>query len=116
MALSYFINRKKAMCVITLQGSLTSNDVEVLSACLKEAVLEPARNYILNMGGLKDVEPDASRAFTLFQQGLRGNSRLYLCDLNDKIGRMLRAGGIIRESEIFSDLMAVLQAILNEEK
>ncbi len=68
MALSYFINRKKTTCVITFKGSLTPNDAESLDACLKEALLETSRYYILNMGGLKEVEPSVSRRSPYFSK------------------------------------------------
>jgi anti-anti-sigma factor len=116
MALSYFINRKKSTCVITFSGSLAPNDTEVLSTCLKEATSETYRYIILNLGGLKATDPAASRPFTLFQQALRGNSRLYLCDLQSEVARILKAEGVVRESEAFPDLMSCLQAIITEEK
>ncbi|MGZ3657761.1 MAG: STAS domain-containing protein [Bdellovibrionota bacterium] len=116
MALSYFINRKQTTCVITFSGSLTPNDTEILSACLKEATSESYRYIILNLGGIKTADPAASRPFTLFQQALRGNSRLYLCDLQLEPARILKAEGVVRESEAFPDLMACLQAIITEEK
>lgn len=116
MALSYFLNRKKTTCVITLQGSLTLNDVEILDACLKEATAETAQYFILNLGGLTDVEPAAGRPFTLFQSGLRAGSKLYLCDVQSEVSRTLKGSGLLRETELTSDLMTCLQAILNAEK
>ena len=116
MALSYFINRKKATCVITFTGSITANDAEQLDLCLSETNLEPARHVILNLGGLKSVETDAYRALTLFQQGIRARSKLYLCDLLPEPAKVLKTAGVVRDSEIFADLMTALQAILNSEK
>lgn len=116
MALSYFINRKKTTCVITFQGSLSLNDSEVLDACLKEATAQPARYFVLNMAGLRDVASEASRPFTLFQQGLRAGSKLYLCDVNSGPLSLFKAEGVIRESEVFPDLLSALQAILGAEK
>lgn len=116
MALSYFINRKRSTCVITFSGSISPNDTEVLETCLKEATSEPARYYVLNLGGLQAVEPGASRPFTRFQQELRQGSRLYLCDLQGEAGRTLKAEGLVRESELQPDLLTALQAILNEVK
>lgn len=116
MALSYFINRKRTTCVITLKGSLTPNDEETLDACLREAKAEPAQYYILNMAGLIASESGTSRPFTLFQQGIRASAKLFLCDLQPEVGRELKAEGVIRESEVHPDLMTALQAILNEEK
>ena len=116
MALSYFINRKKSTCVIAFKGSLSPNDSELLGECLKEATAEIYRYVILNLGGIKDVDPESARPFTLFQQGLRANSRLYLCDLLPEPARLLKAQGVVRESETFPGLMACLQAILIDEK
>jgi hypothetical protein len=116
MALTYFVNRKKTTCVISFTGSLSPNDAELLHGCLAEAVSEPARHYILNLGGMKGVDLDASRPFTLFQQGLRAESKLYLCSLPPEVARTLKGGGVIREGEIFPDLLTCLQAILNVER
>ncbi len=116
MALSYFLNRKKTTCVITMQGSLLIGDVEVLDACLKEATAELPRYFILNMGGVVEVEAAATRPFTLFQSGLRANSKLYLCDVQFEVSRTLKASGVLRESEISPDLLTCLQTILNTEK
>ena len=116
MALSYFLNRKKTTCVITFKGSLTLNDVETLEACLKEARAEPAQYYILNLAGVVEVEPNASRPFTLFQHGLRSGSKLYLCDVQPEPERVLKSSGVLREGELCPDLLSCLQAILQAEK
>jgi len=116
MALAYFINRKKSTCVITLRGSLSRNDEEIFSACLKEATTDIFRYVILNMGGIKGVDPECARPFTIFQAGFRTKSRLYLCDMQTESARVLRAQGVVRESETFPDLLTCLQAILSEEK
>jgi anti-anti-sigma regulatory factor len=116
MALSYFINRKKTTCVITFKGSLSPTDNELLGTCLKEATAETFAYMILNLGGINGVDPESARPFTIFQQGLRSGSRLYLCDLAPEPSRILKAQGVVRESETFPDLMACLQAILSEEK
>jgi hypothetical protein len=116
MALSYFINRKKLTCVITFKGSLSPNDNELLGTCLREATAEKFAYMILNLGGIKGVDPESARPFTIFQQGLRASSRLYLCDLAAEPARILKAQGVVRESETFPDLMACLQAILMEQK
>lgn len=116
MALSYFINRKKSTCVITFNGSLSPNDQDLLATCLKEATVDMVRCVILNLGGIKEVDPDCARPFTLFQQGLRANSRLYLCDMQTEPARILKAQGVVRENETFPDLMACLQAILRDER
>src|SRR5690606_13924754 len=113
MALTYFLNRKKTTCVVTFKGSITVNDGEVLDQCLNEATAEPSQYYILNLGGLVDVEVPACRPFTLFQQGLRANSKLYICDLQADSGKILKTNGVLRESEILPDLMTCLQAILS---
>lgn len=116
MALSFFINRKKTTCVITFKGSMTPNDAETLDTCLKEATSQPARYFILNMAGLVNAEAAVSRPFTLFQQGLRASSKLFLCDLQPDAGRVLKGEGVVRESEVMPDLMTALQSILNEER
>lgn len=116
MALSYFINRKKTTCVVTFKGSLVPSDAVSLEACLKEALSDPAKYYILNMAGLSAVEAGTSRPFTMFQQALRSKSKLLICDLQSEPGKAFRAEGVIRESEVHDDLMSALQAILTEEK
>lgn len=116
MALSFFINRKRTTCVITFKGSLAPNDADVLEACTSEALKELARYYILNMSGMRDAEAGASRPFALFQQALRAKSKLYLSDLQGDASRILKAEGVIRDTEVLPDLMSALQAILNEEK
>ena len=116
MALTYFINRRTTTCVISLKGSLSVNDVGLLEQCLKEATVEQAKYIIINMGGVKDVEPDMSRPFTLFQQGLRGKGRLFLCDVQPEPEKLLKRVGVLRENECVPDLMTCLQLILNEEK
>ena len=116
MALSYFINRKRTTCVVTFKGSLAPADGDTLDLCLNEATGELARFYILNLSGLREAEPAASRPFALFQQALRAKSKLYLCDLQSDPGRVLKAEGVVRETELVPDLMSALQTILNEEK
>jgi len=116
MALSYFINRKKTTCVVSFQGALSPNDVDILEECLKEATSTPVRYLVLNLAGLKGADPTAARPFTLFLQALRSGSKIYLCDLQAEPGRILKASGVIRESEVQPDILTALQAILNEEK
>jgi anti-anti-sigma regulatory factor len=116
MALSFFINRKRTTCVVTFKGSLTPNDAESLDSCLAEALSQPAQYLILNMAGLASAEAGTSRAFTLFQQGIRSKVKLLICDLQPEAARVLKAEGLIRESEVHPDLMSALQAILSEEK
>jgi len=116
MALSYFINRKKAICVITLKGSLSIDDVEPLEACLKEVMLQPASYVVVNFAGVEQVDVSASRPLTLFQQGLRAKAKLFLCEILPEIGKHFSHLGLVREAETFPNLVACLQEIIVIEK
>lgn len=116
MALSYFINRKKTICVVTFQGSFTQNDVGTLENCLNEIRSEASQYVILNLGGVSAVDQETCRPLTLFQNGIRVDSKLYLCSIQENPGKLLRGAGVLRESEVVPDLLACLQNILAGEK
>jgi hypothetical protein len=112
MALAYFINRKQTTCVISLSGSISNKDKEVLEQCLKEAMTEPCLHFIVNMGGIREMDPEGSRPFAHFQQGLRAKSKLYLCNLQIETSTLLKMLGILSDGENFVDLLSCLEAIL----
>ena len=116
MALGYFINRKKTTCVVTLTGSFTPQDAEVLNQCKTEIISQETLYIIINMGGINSMEPDVFRIFTLFQHELRERAKLMLCDIFPKAEMLMKSGGVIRDSEIFPDLVSALQEILNMER
>lgn len=114
--ISYFINRKKITCVVSLAGTLTEADIPILQNCMEEIETAPARHKILNLSGLADVEPAMARPFTLFQQSLRsGESQLYLCGIPAKLADRLRKEGLIREAEVHPELLVALQVIMKSE-
>ena len=116
MALTFFLNRKATTCVVSFKGTIAASDAECLDSCLREVTGELAKYLILSMGGISKVEAESARSFTLFQQALRGKSKLYLCDLQEAVGSALRAQGVLREAEVKTDLMACLQAIQRAER
>ncbi len=115
MALTYFINKKRSTCVITLKGNLTPDDVATLDACMKEVLTDAMAYRVLNLAGLADMDLGTSRPFTIFQQSLRESSQLFICGLNVKIQKTLKEHGLVRDPEVQTDLMTVLQVILQLE-
>src|SRR3989338_6152839 len=100
MALSYFLNRKRSTCVVTFKGSMSALDEEMLVRCQKEILSEPAKYIVLNLQGLSGIEPDLTRHLTLFQQVLRAESTLIICEILPDVAAFLRPEGVVREAEV----------------
>lgn len=116
MACAYFLNRKRTICVITLNGTLVASDAEVLEHCIKAAQSEPTNYILVNLSGITAAEVDVLRPFTLFQQALRSKAKLVICGLTEATESVLKGGGVLRESELAEDLVAGLQLIMKWEK
>ena len=114
MALTYFINRKKITSVISLNGSLTKVDTEVLDKCLEEILSQPSKYIILNLSGFTAVSAGMGPALIKFQQKIREpGAKLYLCNLTRELAAALT--GLVVESEVKADLLIVLQIIMKLE-
>lgn len=116
MTFSYFLNRKRATCVVSFNGMLDEDGVPILNTCLNEVMSDSPKYVVLNFGGLLGVEEKVARPFVIFQQNLRDVGSIYLCNLSGSLEAELKAKGIIRDSEIRHDLMDALQAILRNER
>jgi anti-anti-sigma regulatory factor len=116
MPLTYFINRKKVTCVISLTGSLTEADLPIVQKCGEEVDAEPAKYTILNLSGLTEIDPSMAGAFTSFQQSLRAKgSQLFLCGVIPKLLEALKKDGLVRDAEVQFELLVVLQSIMKAE-
>jgi anti-anti-sigma factor len=116
VALNYFINRKNAICVLTLKGSVANDSEGAFSACVEEAVKTPTKYFVLNLSGVAGFDSSGLRHFALFQQKLRQSATLILCEIPGDISNQLKTNGVVRDSEIQADLMAALQFVLLCEK
>lgn len=116
MALKYFINKKQSVCVISLLGSMRNDDGSVLQKCLEETAENSSQFIIVNMGGLSQFEAEMARPFSLFQQALRTQCTLILCNFDAQVLSFCRSSGIVRDGELMNDLMSALQKIISEKK
>jgi anti-anti-sigma regulatory factor len=116
MACVYFLNRKRTICVVTMNGTLAGGDKDALDRCLKEVMREPPKYLLLNLGGVTAIEASLSRPFALFQQSLRSSAKLVICGLATGVGRVLKAEGLVRAEEEVEDLVSALQTIMKLEK
>ena len=112
MALTYFINRKETICVVSLIGAIQQGEENTLQKCLDEVTSARSMYLVLNMGGVSAFQMEMGRAFTIFQQNLRSHSRLFVSNFESKILSQLKGSGLVREAEVVSDLMGALQQIL----
>ena len=115
MALTYFINKKSVTYVLSLTGTITAADTDILQKCIDEIDQSSPKYLILNMGAITSISKDAHSALTIFQRTIRQKSTLIICNVNDDILKILKTDGIIRESEVQSDLMSALKMILSME-
>ncbi len=116
MALSYFTNKKQSTCVITFAGTLAGVDAGLLEACLSDTLSASTKYVILNFGGLTAIEQSMTRPFALFQSSLRSQSKIFICNIQAPVLKVLNASGVVRDGEVQISLFSCLQMILQLEK
>ena len=116
MALTYFINQKSSTTVVSLNGTMAEEDLEVFQKCLDEVNTSPPKYLIINLGGLTDISKAAKRPFTMFQTSVRETSNLIICNIDSEVFKTLKQDGVLRESEVQPDLMTALKWILMLER
>lgn len=111
--LTYFLNVKKFTLVASFTGTFDENCGTLLQRCIEEIRQnKDVRFVVLNMQGATAIDPGAIRAFAQFQVFLREGRKMYLCSLSNTVEKSLNDAGILRTTEIGTDLMSVLQLIL----
>lgn len=117
MAIEYFLNKKSAVCVLSLKGGLEEGDAAALEECAAAvSVAGEFRYVIVSMAGVQSCAPDADRGFTMLLRGLRERATIFVCQMKSEVERDLKARGLLREEELMPDLISALTKIINLEK
>jgi anti-anti-sigma regulatory factor len=101
--------------VVSLTGAVAAEDTIVLQKCLEEVSQDPPKYLILNLGAVTSISKDMLRPFTILQQSVRERSKLFVCNGNAELMKVLRQDGVVREAEVQPDLLQTLKTILIEE-
>ncbi|MGE3262595.1 MAG: STAS domain-containing protein [Bacteriovoracia bacterium] len=114
--LTYFLNVKKFTLVASFTGAFGEDCGTLLQKCIEEIRQnKDVRFVVLNMQGATAIDPGAIRAFAQFQVFLREGRKIYLSGLTHTVEKSLNDAGILRTTEVGTDLMSVLQLILKTE-
>lgn len=113
---TYFLNSKKHVLVVSFTGLAKKTDTECFEKCLEEVLASSAKNIIINLAGVKDLSSDVFNAFSNMQLKIREKDKqIYVCAVSTPLRLALLERGIIRSTEIFSNLIEALQKIISAE-
>ena len=95
-------------------GSVSAASNVIFKGCIGEIdTSNTTSDVILNFQGVHSIDPDGVRAIAQLQLSLRSHYRIYLCCLSSDVTRLLNEFGILRNEEVFPDLLKAIQAIMN---
>ncbi len=110
---TYFVNERRALLVISWNGSLAAQDAEILNQCLNDIKKSPAKFIIMNMQGFADYDPVLAAQIVNIQETARKKPALLaLAGLEKSVREKLATKGLVREAEIVNTLQDALQLTL----
>lgn len=109
---NYFLNVRRAIVVVSMNGNLRAADREKFEKCMAEVKQLPAKYVILNLQGFTDYDPTLASLIVNLQTNIRESSTLILAELAAGVRQKLATKGLIRESEIVGTLKDALQLVL----
>ena len=101
----YVLGEKEDVVILMLYGKIGSREIPILEECEKELKSKSQKIIILNFHDVAVFMPAAHTFFAKFQKTFRDSGRLFgLCSLRPDIKSSLLLAGIIRESELYSNI------------
>jgi anti-anti-sigma regulatory factor len=112
---SYFFNVKRHVGVVTFSGHLTSSNLPQLQECLNQTISDKSVLFIIiNYQGLSKVSDEMAVHLCRFQDEVRKEFSLFICGIPTYLERVFVPQGIIRENEVYPDLLSIIQVLLTK--
>ncbi len=109
MKFEFKIIEKNDFVVVTFKGRISKESREVIQACHSELNNFTSKTIIFFFKDVTGVDVAVSRDFTLLQQDVRKNNKLYLVGLSLNLKLELNEKGLIRLREVRGSLEEVLK-------